>query len=154
MVIRDHHLDTVLITCRNFVILVLPTTPKSFQLLRSLHIMSYRALVLSRPLSRGVPLFCPAAIMFMQGFRTRIPPVVVSHGVFRHVHSSPRAMDTRQKHDDNKPVVHSAHTLRTLLSSAIRSYGSAEVALLHIMKMYGFSDSLLDRVLTSMSILI
>ncbi|KAF8490024.1 hypothetical protein F5888DRAFT_1869455 [Russula emetica] len=43
-------------------------------------------------------------------------------------------MATNRKRDDDKPVVHSTDDLRTLLSSAITSHDSAEIALLHIMK--------------------
>jgi hypothetical protein len=41
-------------------------------------------------------------------------------------------MATKRKSDDDEPVVHSADTLRTLLSSTITSYDTAKVALLHI----------------------
>ena len=46
--------------------------------------------------------------------------------------------------DEDKQVVHSADALRTLLSSAITNYGSAEIALLHIMKTHDFDTDLLQ----------
>ncbi|KAF8493301.1 hypothetical protein F5888DRAFT_1618085 [Russula emetica] len=48
-------------------------------------------------------------------------------------------MATNRKRDDDKPVVHSTDDLRTLLSSAITSHDSAEIALLHIMKTHNFT---------------
>jgi hypothetical protein len=62
-------------------------------------------------------------------------------------------MATKQKCNDNKPLVHSDDALRTLLSSAITSYGSAEVALLHIMKTYDFNGNMLEQILTGLSVL-
>jgi hypothetical protein len=62
-------------------------------------------------------------------------------------------MAIKQKRDDDKPVVHSANALRTLLSSVITRYDSVEVALLHIMKTHDFNISLLKRVLTGLTIL-
>jgi hypothetical protein len=43
-------------------------------------------------------------------------------------------MATKRMRNDGKPVVHFADALRTLLSSAITIYESAEVTLLHIMQ--------------------
>jgi hypothetical protein len=62
-------------------------------------------------------------------------------------------MDTKQKHAEDKPVIYSAYALKTLMSSAITTYGSAEVALLHIMRTYDFSVSLLQGLLNSLCIL-
>jgi hypothetical protein len=102
--------------------------------------------VLVRLLARGVAPFRPAA---MRGFRSHPVKVAASQGAIHLAYSSPRAMTVKRKGDDGKLVVHSAGALRTL-SSAITSYGSAEVALLHT---HGFHTSLLRRVLTGLSII-
>lgn len=112
--------------------------------------MSYHALVRVRLLTHRVPSFRPAATVFVRGFRSS--PVAVSHGAFLRT-SSPRAMDTKQKHAEDKPVIHSAYALKTLMSSAITTYGSAEVALLHIMRTHDFSFSLLQGLLDSLCII-
>jgi hypothetical protein len=94
--------------------------------------------------------FRPMSIVFVRGFRT---PLDTSYGV-SHCHShSPQAMATKQKCEDNKPMVHSPDTLRTLLFSAITNYKSPEVALLHIMKKYNFYMSVLQQILAGSSIL-
>ena len=113
--------------------------------------MSYHTLGLVRLIAHGVPpfRFRPATIVSVRDFWS--PPV--SHGAFQLARSSPRAINTKQKRDEDKPVVHFTHSLRTLLSSAITTYGSAEVALLQIMKTHDFSPSLLQWVLTGLSIL-
>jgi hypothetical protein len=80
--------------------------------------------------------------------------VTASYGTMHLAYSSHRATAIKQKLDDDKPVVHSANALRTLLFSAITSYGSVEVALLHVMKAHGFHTSLLRRVLSVHSLLI
>ena len=62
-------------------------------------------------------------------------------------------MATKQKCDNHKVVVRSADALRELLSSAITRYESAEVAILHIMKMHDFTPGLLQDILSGLSIL-
>jgi hypothetical protein len=70
----------------------------------------------------------------------------LSH-IFAHcLFPSPRAMATKQEHDGDKPVAQSPYALRTLLSSAITTYDSAEVALIHIMKTHDFDTSLLQEI--------
>jgi hypothetical protein len=59
----------------------------------------------------------------------------------------------KRKRDDDKIAVRSADVLRTVLSSAITSHASAEVALLHIMKTHRFNISTLRQILTGTSIL-
>ena len=56
-------------------------------------------------------------------------------------------MATKRKREDN-PEVNSPDSLRKLLSSAITSDASAEVAVLHIMEEYNFTPSLLQQILT------
>lgn len=56
-------------------------------------------------------------------------------------------MATKRKRDDDKPFVNSPDGLRVLLYRAITSHGSAEVALLHIMKQYFIYVSVLQQVL-------
>lgn len=106
-----------------------------------------------RLLAHRTAQFRPATIVFVRGFRS---PLATSHGV-SHYHSpkfpSPRAMATKRKCDDDKSVVHSPDALRTLLSSAIAKYGSAEVALLHIMNTHDFYISILQQILTGPPIL-
>jgi hypothetical protein len=53
---------------------------------------------------------------------------------------------------DDKRIVHSADTLRTLLSDAITSHESAEVALLHIMEEHEFNLDMLQQILSGSSI--
>jgi hypothetical protein len=52
-------------------------------------------------------------------------------------------MATKRKREDDKPVVQSADALRKLLSSAITSHESAEIALLHTMEEHDFNLSML-----------
>ena len=113
-----------------------------------LHPLHHHALVLVQPLAYGIAPFRP---MTMRYFWSN--PVVASQGTMHLTYSSNRAMAIKQKLNDDKPVVHSADALRTLLSSAITSYGSVEVALLHVMKTHDFNTSLLRRVLTGLFIL-
>jgi hypothetical protein len=60
-------------------------------------------------------------------------------------------MATKRKRDDEKIAVHSPDALRTLLSSAITSHDSAEVALPHIMKTRSFDISMWQRILSGPS---
>ena len=131
--------------------------------------------------AHGVSQFRPAAIVFVQGFRS---PLVysISHGILplAHPFPSPRAMATKQKCDDdrpvghspdalsallssvpsfravatnnNRPVLHSPDVLRAFLYSATMKYGSTEVALHHVMKTHDFTLSLLQEVLSGLSI--
>jgi hypothetical protein len=140
----------VLVTCHNFVTFAQYRCQIYRHLMLSMS-MSYHALVRVRLLTHSLPPFRPAAIVFVRGFRSS--PVAASHGAFQLAHSSPRAMDTKQKHAEDKPVIYSAYALKTLMSSAITTYGSAEVALLHIMRTYDFSVSLLQGLLNSLCIL-
>lgn len=89
--------------------------------------------------------------MFVRGFRSSLA-YSTSCGVLHHAHSFPshRAMATKQ---NDKLVVHSADVLKALLSSATTSYNSAEVALLHIMKTHDFTESLLQQIMSGLSIL-
>ena len=111
--------------------------------------VAYHALVLVHLLAHGV---APFRLVAIRGFWSN--PVAASHRTMHRAYSSHRAMAIKQKLDDEKPVVHSADALRTLLSSAITSYGSVEVALLHVMKTHDFNTSLLQRVLTRPFILV
>ena len=54
-------------------------------------------------------------------------------------------MATKRKRDDEKTVVYSACTLKTLLSYAITTHDPA--ALLNIMKAYNFDPGMLEEVL-------
>jgi hypothetical protein len=60
--------------------------------------------------------------------------------LFLSTRASPRVKATKRKPDDDKPFVNSPDGLRVLLYCAITSHGSAEVALLHIMKQYFIND--------------
>jgi hypothetical protein len=81
-------------------------------------------------------------------------PVVHSPDALRILSCVPsfRAMATKQKCNGDKPVVHFSDTLRALLCSAIMKYGSAEVALHHVMETHDFSCSLLQQILSGLSI--
>jgi hypothetical protein len=58
----------------------------------------------------------------------------------------------RRRGDDNE-VIKSSEDLRDLLTSAITTHGSAEIALLHLMSNYDFSLDHLQKVLLGISIL-
>jgi hypothetical protein len=63
-------------------------------------------------------------------------------------------MATKRKRDDDETVVNpAADSLREVLSSAIASHTSVEIALLHIMKTHDFNLSTLQQVLKGLSIL-
>jgi hypothetical protein len=62
-------------------------------------------------------------------------------------------MATKRKRGDDKKILNSPETLRQLLTSAITTHESAQIALLHIMEEYEFSLSALQQILLGLSIL-
>jgi hypothetical protein len=57
-------------------------------------------------------------------------------------------MAPKRKFENDTPDIQSADDLQRLLSSTVKSYDSAEVALLHIMQEHDFSLSLLHQILS------
>lgn len=60
-------------------------------------------------------------------------------------------MASKQKRDNDKPLVQCVDALRMLLFANVLSHKSAEIAILHLMKSYDFSLGLLQQVLTGRS---
>ncbi|KAF8219873.1 hypothetical protein L208DRAFT_1337115 [Tricholoma matsutake] len=70
---------------------------------------------------------------------------MVSHFCHTSISTVPHALLPKRKVENDKPDIQSTDDLRRLLSSTVKSYDSAEVALLHIMQEHDFSLSLLHQ---------